>query len=236
MCRQGTPGTPAGVASCWVAVDVAVAAARRGAVQWAGLLQCVRPSWGACSLAPEWGRWGGKVGGCIWAKRFSNATGRARRGVDCFRFKLGSASPPTSPGPEEGAHGKLSGKFAVCCSLLWSCRHASPGGAVPSVSPASFAVRVPSALLERDRWPPLPSPLQRGQIAVFVPPATSRGGCCLRLPPPCCPTSASVSHPRRQRCHVCCWLPSLAHRSKSLERAFASLQNRRIGNPVPAAQ
>ena len=71
---------------------------------------------------------GGKGGGLCWAKRFSNAPGRARRGVDCFRFWLGSASPPTSPGPAGGAHGRLSGKFAICCSPLWSCSHASPGG------------------------------------------------------------------------------------------------------------
>ena len=47
--------------------------------------------------------------------------------------RLVSAPPPTSPGSAGGAHGRLSGKFAACCSPLRSCSHASLGGSFVSV-------------------------------------------------------------------------------------------------------
>ena len=83
--------------------------------------------------------------------------------------RLVLAPLPASPRSARGAHGRLPGGFAAGRSPLRSCSHASPEGQLHQRHQPRLLSVCP-ALLEGNPWPPSPPPLQRGPVAVFVPP------------------------------------------------------------------
>ena len=84
MCRPGTPGTP-GTASCCGGQLVRLMQLSGGGLLCGGLACCI--AWGhpgGRAHSPLSRGAGGEGGGLCWAKGFSNAPGRARRGSAWF--------------------------------------------------------------------------------------------------------------------------------------------------------